>query len=281
MIELPGSAINRTVSSFDVSIATGLSLESLFDPTAKRYDVERTPPTRVDIGRYDSFGFNLLTLARNIVRSYSTADTLQLDRRLVDALLTYEVGRIRELFAPYNTKVFFYYPQYTTVHKTKNILIQIRKSNTSKQLLEHDLTHDSVKQYYKENKNEVVFCDELPTSNTRTMIFSSYLLDMVNYDRFRELSLLESTTGVVRDRSTMYQRYYNGKNIYPLPFTRGLLMVFGDHGMFRPADAKVRATIIETATKMKWTPFTTKEKVKHDTNTYIKDKFLVEMFNLL
>jgi hypothetical protein len=58
-------------------------------------------------------------------------------------------------------------------------------------------------------------------------------------------------------------------------------MVFGDHGMFRPADAKVRATIIETATKMKWTPFTTKEKVKHDTNTYIKDKFLVEMFNLL
>jgi hypothetical protein len=58
-------------------------------------------------------------------------------------------------------------------------------------------------------------------------------------------------------------------------------VVFGDNAMFKPADIKIRTTIIDLAMRKEWTPFTPAEKIKHDVNTYLPDKYLVSMFNLV
>ena len=60
----------RNISSFDISIATGLALESLLDPTGKRYDDARVVPNKVDLSVYNEVWFNLHTLARNAISSY-------------------------------------------------------------------------------------------------------------------------------------------------------------------------------------------------------------------
>jgi hypothetical protein len=271
--------IKRTTSSFDISIATGLALESVFEPTAKRYDVNRVIPNKVNLAEYDNVAINMLTLSRNIISSFAGADVMLLDSKMVNMVLEYEIERLKELFQPFNIGVLFYYPEYLKVKKSKNILIQLRSKNTSKQILEHDLTVDSVTMAVKNGVGVKV--DTLPVSNTNTLLFTSYPIDLVNHSKFKKLTLLESTTGILRDKDTYYHRYYNGKTLYPLPFYANLLVVFGDNAMFKPADIKIRTMITELAIRKEWTPFTTADKIKHDVNTYIPDKYLVSMFNLV
>lgn len=277
------NTLARATSSYDISIATGLAFESLFEPTHIRYDNQREVPNYIDLSEFDSAYISVNSLARNIVKSYKADDFISLDKEDLLTLLEYEIEVIKELFFnnSASTELVFYFCEYKFFDvRIKNPLLRKRTANTNKQLLEQTLIDGLCELAAKKLEFIKVFNKLKPVAK-KVLIFTSNTIDLCDHEKFSRLSLLESTTGVLKNKELFYTRYFNGKTIYPLPFNYRLLVIYGDNHMFKPADLKIRNEITELAVKMQWTPLTTTAKINHDVGTYLMDKALAELFLLI
>ena len=277
------NVLPRSVSSYDISIATGLAFESLFEPTHIRYDNQREVPNYIDLSGYDSFYVSVNTLARNIVKSYKSEDFIQLDKEDLLTLLEHEIEVIKDLLFnnSASTELVFFLCEYKFFDaRIKNPLMRKRTANTNKQLLEQTLI-EGLCQLAGKKLDFIKVFNRLKPVSKKVLIFTSNTIDLCDHEKFNQLSLLESTTGVLKNKELFYTRYFNGKTIYPLPFNFRLLVIYGDNHMFKPTDLKVRNEITELAVKMKWTPLTTTAKINHDVGTFLMDKALAEIFLLI
>ena len=84
--------------------------------------------------------------------------------------------------------------------------------------------------------------------------------------------MLESYTGQIKERSKWYTKYYQGKDLFRIPFREDLLQVFGDAELFKPFPKANRDELVEIAEKRSWTSVTTRDKIKNDIDL-IKDPF--------
>jgi len=252
MLSLTSTLDNRTLSSFGVSIGTGLALESLFTPTTPRYDETREIPVNVKPTDYKIHAYNVYTILRNIVAATGEKDkyVVYKDKHLKD-MLTDEVNIIKSLYEGIDVEVVFYTEDYKKVFKRMNAGKDVKVTRAYEEYVTMSGIYQSL--------------DKLPSSTKKILVFTSYASDiMVKGSNY---SLLESHTGKVKDMSTLNSKYHpiGKRDMSVFPVNKLLLYLLGDKYIVRPSKLSVRMKLHEIAIEKHWNYKTTESKVKYDT----------------
>lgn len=266
----------RAVGQFPISIATSLALEGAFG-----IHPDLPPINPAPILKYNELWINVRTLFRNLMGSVdkTTHNSIMPDRIAQEILL--EMDTIDAIVLEYSrarTKVVYYFSNYNGI-ETKYKHAVPRLDNTDAQKIYTALLNSSMEQILKDSQitHRVKGFDLKikPEQATTALMLTSYAFDLVTSKMFNRLSLLESHTGRIKEKSQFYTKYYNGKDLVNIPFREDLLTIFGDSSHFRPMALKLREEIIAVATKYSWTHLTTLDKIKYSINEiknpYAKD----------
>ena len=272
---------NRTVSSFPISIGTALALETLFTGELPPYDEDRAIPDRVDPALYKGHFFNIKTLIRNILGAVPNKDMALMDVEGGVFTLLQEIDVIKTLYreqthgecAPY-----FYLLDFRRWRKYRDIVTPREPSpgrlkeisyieNVVTSAME-DLEYDNNFRSYKDYITDASGVD-------RYLITTHYPHDLLSYKRLRRLALLESHTGILKERDKWYTKYHKvGKeDMSTLPFLERLLYFFGDNVMFQPRRLTDRRRLLDLSRRKRWTPHTSEEKVRHNLSMYERDLY--------
>ncbi len=249
---------NRTMSGFPVSIGTGLALETLFTPIKEVYDESRVFETIPDLSVYDAFIFNTGTLLRNILNS-TTADLVSLDKKEIYDTLLEEIEFLTNFFQSNQLNIQFYVHNYAYVKSTYEPKNTLRKSSTTKQMLTDGILTYCLNQLKNEDDVTLFTKDIHYGKEVGGLIFTHVPFDLLSYDKFKKLELLESHTGKVKTRKEWNTKYYPvpGKDMSFLPFMEYLLCeVFGDNIMFKPAPLPKRIEVHEVMRRKGVNPLT-------------------------
>lgn len=244
---------SRAMSGFPVSIATGMALETIFDPVQSVYDDTRVVPDKIELNTYNNYIFNVSTLLRNITSSIPSGDILMIPKKdILDALLD-EIAWLTEFFHAEGLTINFYTNNYAFVKSTYDKEGILRKATTDKQIAMDNITKYCLDHISKQD-------EVMQFSNTihynredQALIFTHVPWDLLSYGKFVKLDLLESHTGVIKSRKLWNTKYHAipEHDMSFLPFMEKLLTTFGDHVMFKPAPVKER---IELWSAMKKKP---------------------------
>ncbi len=262
---------SRTLSSFPLSVGTGLALESLFTPTAERIDAEREIPNQIPINKYDELWVNVYTLYRNIMSAIQPADIPAVSPEDIAAAIASEMEVITGLLRNEGggrTIVRFYVSQYKGLD-TKHPRAILRVDSTIGQKSYRALWETAMAYFGKhmpEHKDIKVFKNSVTPDKAypKAIILTHVPYDLLEHRKFSKLDLLESHTGVLKGYDKFYTKYINGKDLFPLPFNPLLLQIFGDKETFRPMAIKIKKEVLEVATNSRWSPATTDAKIKFD-----------------
>lgn len=280
----------RAVSALPLSIGTSLALESLLKPRQAAYDPGRTIPTQVNPEQYNAIWINLMTLIRNFIGSLpKTYQESVMPDEIIPALM-FEIETIETIIKEDLGKQFtpiFYFNDYKrliqamTLHKT----VRFRLPNTPKQQHYHDILIKAIQSIIKQHGNIHITSEYLiPDGNTnKGLIITHVPYDLTSYKNFNLLHLLESHTGKLKTRKEWSSKYYpiGDADISMIPFTRKLLLIFGDHILIQPMDIKFRKLIQEIAVKKNFHPLMTDENLRMQLDLGIKERYLFELYNKL
>ena len=258
----------RATSSHSVSIGTDLALESIRLGGKPQYDDARIAPDPVDLSKYDELWVNTLTLFRNLVGSVpSEYSGMKMDPPDAAEYLVQEMDVIRDVIrmsSEKEVKVVFYTSSYTGLPK-RFPHAKLMVDTTDKQKAYTALMKASVNALYKQHSvpNMKHFALELKTpERPRCLILTHYAFDLLSHSAFKSMALLESHTGVVKDRSLWYTKFRDGASLARIPFNHLFIQIFGDRLLFSPQPKKVKDAIIELSEKYNWTYSTTDERIK-------------------
>lgn len=265
MDDIKVSLSNRTKNRYPISIGTSLALESYF-PTDNPDLVERTTIAPIISFKYDALCININTLVRNILNAAKLGflkdrNILNTNIELLANILTGEINIINGIAENNNYKnIIFYYIDY---YKLKGI-IPIRETGSVQAELQ------LMNRLIKRLKQSLFLY--LPASLRNESLYKSLLIlthqphDLLAYKYYDKFSLLESHTGVVKDKTIFNTKYVSMSkgDLTRLPFNHTLLGIFGDNHLIQPANVLYRKQVLEIATMKKWTPLTTETKVLHD-----------------
>lgn len=261
---------DRTTSAFLLSIGTSLSFESVFKGTNAPYDPDRPIPNKIDINNYDEIWINLFTLFRNIVSSVPSSSVSKLMPDDIAYVLAEEVELIQDVVKMQTSdsvRVVFYTSSYQNL-KSNFKHAKLRDDNTEKQKQMTDLLKESIGIFYKMHalsktfRHYKLYIKDNDTSNKKILLLSNYAFDLLSHKNFSKMDLLESHTGVLKERSKWHTKYLDGKNMPRLPFNECFLQVFGDSQTFHPMDKVLRKDILDLAEKSNWNPLTTNERIR-------------------
>jgi len=255
--------LDRKLSSFGVSIATGLMLESLFQPTTKRYDNDRVIPNEVNVNNYKMHIYNVYTLMRNIYASLPNKTMVMKGRDIMD-LLEDELNIINSLYDGSKCTPVLYIPDYTSI--LKNMAVD-KTTHITKGYLDY-------RDYYNILKSNKLTTDiqvlkaklKLPTSTSRVLITTSYPIDLLNIKYINRLELIESNTGVVKTADKFYTKYHKiGKRDMSIfPFDERLLHILGDGKIIASMKVSIKLLLYNTAIDNKWNSKTKSFKLGND-----------------
>lgn len=266
----------RTLSAFPISVGTSLALESVFEGSQEPIDPNRIIPNKVDINDYKEIWINLKTIFRNFYNAIPRTDVMKVGSRdsvegIQNELLI--INEVVNLQSNGNIKLIYYYPTYENLEKELKGVIR-RPVNTPKQKHFHLLEEQTLNRIIKLKDFNILEYDTILKTElgNRILILTHIPVDLLSYRRFKRMDLLESHTGILKHYDKWYTKYYNGKDLSPLPFNGFLLKIFGDDTLIQPYHFKIRRLILEVAQQHKWTYITTMEKIYRDLQT-IKDHF--------
>lgn len=259
---------NRAMSSYPLSIGTSLALESIQIGPNKQYDESRVIPNKVDITKYDVFYINVMTLYRNLVGSVDKLDFKYVLPGNVSQALEQECNVIKEIIKGLSNdkvKVKFYCSKYSGLKdEFPNNLI--RKDNTQLQETYSINMQAALNDLISNNElNNIVLFDSKIKNNKRgkALIMTHYAYDLLAYKDFDVLDLLESHTGILKNKTMFYSKLLNGKDLIRIPFNRITYQIFGDKELLSPLNIKVRKLVIELSNTYNWTQVTTQDKIKY------------------
>jgi len=280
----------RSISALPVSIGSSLAFETVLMPKLPPYDPARVAPERVNIMNYDEIWINLQTLYRNLVGALPTQLKPMVAQADIKGALYQEMEILQSAIAEESQqqcRARFYYPTYSRLINNPLLPKQVRfrVPTTDNQKSYHELLVHVYQQMVREQQYDlqVIGGRVRPQKPTKALIFTHTPYDLLSYPAFKKLELLESHTGHIKPRSQWYTKYYpvGEHKIDMLPFTRPLLLIFGDHALIKPMEYNYRKLIIDIAIKRNWTPLTTDSKILYDVDLDIKERYLVELFRKL
>lgn len=279
----------REVGQYPLTIGTSLAIESLLGIAV---DVDGNPTQKINqatgsaapLFEFDEVWVNLRTLVRNIMGGISAAEKKRVEVNDLCEVLYSEMGVITtEINAVKQTPVVFYA---SDMDLSKYTNAKLRKASTEIKIWFEKLSVDSIGRvfnHFKKNPTDLYKLKHFklkiePDMPTKAVILTNFPIDLVNWQRFKELVLLESHTGVLKPRAEWYTKYFNGKEkCKRIPFNEKFLQIFGDKETFSPLDQKYRDDILAVAEKYKWTPLTTPDKVSYGIKT-LKNHYFTDYY---
>lgn len=246
----------QSTTSFPVSTPTGLSLETLFTPILPQIDETRTVENLPDLSVYSLYAFNISTLARNLINSFKYEDIAGVKNKFIYELLEAEIFFLSSFFQENNVPITFYinsYSYFTNAHKDK-----IRTPTTDQQHRINDITTYCLSEA-KRLDNVQSFSKDIKFGKEHSvLVFTHIPADLLSYNNFTTLHLLESHTGLIKTRKDWNSKYFPipNKDMSILPFMEYLLTTFGDRVMFKPSPLKQRTELYDSMVKKGVTPLT-------------------------
>lgn len=257
---------DRTISSFPLSIGTGLALESIFDNTIERYDKDREIPNKVKIDNYKYHFFNLYTLSRNILSATNIKDKLSLlDNKHFIRILLEELDVIDSLYENTKCSPVYYIPDYNKVYIRFN---KGKDDKFTKPYIELVSILAKLKSS-KIKKDNVIYIDyKLPKTKEKSLITTSIASDLLS--DISDLELLESHTGKLKGKWEWNSKLHGiGSNdISSLPFIEEILFLLGDKILVKPTKLSIRLELLKISKDKNWSIRTTSSKVRNDIKTY-------------
>lgn len=274
----------RATSAFPLSVGTSLALESAVLTDRPSIDPERKIPQKVNLADYDEVWVNISTLFRNLMGSLTKDDSKRVHPSELTIGLIEEIEFIQNLVSTdtlNKTTVIFYICEYRDLNR-KYPHASFRTITTDNQKVYkaiHDTSIQGVIKHFGKVPFIKIFNSELESTNYKLALIITHIAhDLLSYKNFRDLHLLESHTGVLKKRFQWHTKYEHGKELSMLPFNKVFLQLFGDNEHFRPYPIKVRKEILELASKHKWTPATTLDKIKYSLSS-LSDPYTKEIIN--
>lgn len=255
----------RAQGAYPLSLSTSLAIESI------------TGENKSKIKEYNELWVNISTLVRNI---YTSLD-LDTQNQLSDAELTNvaldEIEQIdsivRESLKPLTVR---YYLNDFSFLRERYREAKFRTNDTPKQrfyqaLLEN--TYANIHDYFREEKRDKIEYYRVriePKIKTNAIFFTHAFIDLTNRPFFKDLILLESYTGKLKDRSEWYTKF-KAQASSQIPPTLDMISIFGDSVVFYPLPKKYQTLVLDTASQYKWSCVTTQERIKL-TLSFLKDR---------
>ncbi len=249
----------RTVSGFPLSVGTSLALESVFDPIQDTIDPDRVIPQKISINDYNEVWINVGTLFRNVYNSVDKAGLSYVNANDFADTIEQEINTIDELIKQNSNglvNTVFYICNYKDLTKRFK-LGTLRLPRTELQMKYSSLYNKTLdillKRSYKSSSREILeFESKFSSQSKEVLILTHFPIDLLNSNKFKDMELLESHTGVLKKKPEWYTKYYNGRDLNMLPLNGILLTVFGDDHHFSPQPVKMKNALLELAKKRKW-----------------------------
>lgn len=240
---------NRTVSGFPVSIGTSMSLETVFSPVQEVYDAARQFDKLDDINTYSLYLFNVSTLLRNIYNSVKFNELITVSKKEVYETLLEEVDFLTGFFQNASLNIKFYIHNYAYLRNNYND--KLRKATTDKQLFLDNINKYCLDEISKNDDVETFSKDIKYSKEDHCLIFTHIPFDLISYNNFMKMDLLESHTGLIKTRKNWNTKYHPVPNcdMSILPFMEYLLVTFGDNVQLIPSPIKERLDLYNSLKK--------------------------------
>ena len=249
---------------YAVSIGTSLALETLFGIN------DLIPPTNpLPFTRYGYVIINVRTLIRNIYGAVAKELKTEfpaakyLDKTLEELL---SIPAILENQSGGRLEVLFYLPSYRSVAREFPHAI-LRQSGKKAYGRQHQ---EAIEQYCVAQLSAKAIAGELPIHcadirlpevDKPAVILTHQPIDLLSYLKDRNVDLIETHTGVIKDRNKWYTKLA-GKGMECIPFAKWSLQFFGDGKIFAGYPPKQRAAILTFAEANKWNQTTTPDLIR-------------------
>lgn len=271
----------RATSSYPISIGTALALESLFPSRDKRYDEERERAEPFNFNKEYRLLVNVETMFRNLLGSVPSEVSKQVDPRKYAEVLYSEMEIIKSLCANEGggyVEPFFYRADHKKLVGITNFLIKFREASTPAAKLYESIEKQTFDRLKKDEVHIPMITNrrDFPVAQD-ALIITHYPIELSAYKNYRSLLLVESHTGKIKGRNEWGSKYYkiDGEDMSRLPYTKKLLLIFGDRSHIKPFDLKVRREILRISKEGKWTPMTTDAKILFDVERFSLDDLLI------
>lgn len=277
--------VERKVSGFQLSISTGMAMETLFNLRGPAYDKDRTPPPKVSLSDYQAVYINIDTLLRNIINAATYSDARQLRPDMVGEALCEEIELIQNLCTIEGRGSIlpvFYDTSYASFYRAKTPEYQLRLPTTEKQIAWFRALEGG-KQFCIQKGYPVTAFGETgirPTKpNQKALIMSHVAPDLLSYRNFDSLELLESHTGKIKTRRQWNTKYspMGSEKFENMPWCKPLLCWLGDQHVLSPLSITIRKKIFDLSKLRRWTPMTESATVHNDCLTKIPEESITKI----
>ena len=264
--EIPDELQHREVTQgkYPVSIGTSIAFETLFGIS------DLIPPTNpLPFTKYGYVIINIRTLIRNLYGA--VAKELKVEypvARYLEKIME-EIAKIPAILENQSgdrLEPIYYIPSYRSLKRDfpNAMLRQIGNKAYGRQ------HQEAVEQYCIAQLTAKTINDELPIHLTDiklpevdkpAILMTHQPIDLLSYTNTRDVDLIESHTGVIKDRYKWYTKL-NGKGLESIPFASWSLQFFGDGKLFAGHPPKYRKAVIDFATANKWNQTTSTDLIR-------------------
>lgn len=256
--------IGETLTS--VSVGTAISLEALMK-------IEKPLPE-------DFIFMNVRTIYRNFHNAIEAPEKISV--KVLAEELEKEILNISMILGtrvPGNITPVFYICSNKSLRRIFSHA-KLKEATTENQK-NYESMERSVMEFLMETtvgKKIKIFDCLIKGSNSKALIFTHYPVELLSYPSFHTLKLIESNTGLIKDRSEWYTKLTNPESYLNLPFNALTIQIIGDNAhQFNSSGIKFIKPLKEIAEKGNWSTTTTNAKVKYDVEKYW-DKLVANIY---
>ena len=256
------NSLDRDLGFFPMSIGTSLAFEGLFH-LGEHLDDSGDPAG----GDMPALWVNLRTVVRNARTAFPRDGQGDLLNKTLKEAIDQDLEAIRSVVDEYspNTELKFY----ITEHKTINSQFKdarFKVPTTADQNLAFALESAALIHLHEdfEDNDDCLIFDWKLEGKKETTLLTHHALDLLSYYEFPDMRLLESHTGRVKTRKDWYTKLNTPKGTTCIPFTRAMLLMFGDGSNILAQELKPRRTLITLGEKYKWNGMTTHSRMLAD-----------------
>lgn len=252
---------DRAVGKYPLSIATSLAIEGILGEHPDR------PTNRNDLKGKKVAWINLKTLFRNFHNALpKEAEGVIPASEFVEPFIM-EIEQfinVLESVSKDNIQINIYNCTYSDMERLYPKAI-IRRPSTPNQI-----EYNNIQTAVTTTLSKFVLKDLIKSFDTKIkavessdmLLMTHCPVDLFNHG-FRKMNLWESHTGAVKQKFEWYTKYYNGKELFQIPFHEGLIQIFGDNEHFRPQSLIMKRAILQVANDYGWSQATTDDKISY------------------
>lgn len=262
---------NREKGAIDISIGTSLAIQAMIGLDEEgETKTNNGKPIPLPINNYTALLINLRTLIRNLYGAIPTDSKDNLIAEDIAHVISIELMMIKSILDQYTmgkVKLLTYVCTYASLTRLFPHAL-FKEVSTEKQKYYASIENNAISLLKEKLQDEspdmfTLYDTRMSGLKEKTLMISHYPFDLLWYDKYSSLDLLESHTGEIKKKQRWYTKLNNGNKYDRIPFDQMTIQLFGDSGgLLRPYPSKYKKAVLEIAEKNKWTSLTTPSRVK-------------------